>query len=180
MRISTSRLILRPILESDEDDLFEYQSNPDIIRYIPWPERTLDQVKAAIDDVLEKGKDCLNEENDFMILVWEMKDSGKVVGQSNLNLETTLHKRAEIGWVTHQDFQRQGLAFEASRALIDYAFENFDLHRIIANIGTRGSGSAKLAEKLGMRLEGTFKDGEFFKGEWCDMWLYAILKGESG
>jgi aminoglycoside 6'-N-acetyltransferase len=35
-----------------------------------------------------------------------------------------------------------------------------------------------LAEKLGMRREATFLDGEFFKGEWCDMWLYAILKRE--
>jgi aminoglycoside 6'-N-acetyltransferase len=38
--------------------------------------------------------------------------------------------------------------------------------------------SAYLAEKLGMRREGSFIEGEFFKGEWCDMWLYAILKGE--
>jgi aminoglycoside 6'-N-acetyltransferase len=29
-----------------------------------------------------------------------------------------------------------------------------------------------------MRREAEFKDGEFFKGEWCDMWLYAILKPE--
>ena len=118
--------------------------------------------------------------NGFIILVWGMDDSGKVLGQSNLRIETTLHKRAEIGLVTHQDVQRQGLAFEASRAMIDYAFENFDLRRIVANIDTRQPKSAKLAEKLGMRLEGTFKDGEFFKGEWCDMWLYAILKGENG
>ena len=180
MRIETSRLILRPLLESDEDDLFEYQSNPEIVRYIPWPERTLVEVKAALSNVLANGKETLQVENDFIVLAWELKDSGKVVGQSNLSLKSTLDKRAEIGWVTHQNFQRQGLAYEASRALIDYAFENLDLHRIIANIDTRVPGSAMLAERLGMRLEGTFKDGEFFKGEWCDMWLYAILKGESG
>jgi RimJ/RimL family protein N-acetyltransferase len=179
MRITTPRLILRPLLESDEDDLFEYQSMPDIVRYIPWPERSREEVRAAIRDVLVKGKVSLKDENDFIVLVWELRESGKVIGQSNIGLQSVEHKRAEIGWVTHQDFQRQGIAYEATRALIDYAFENFDVHRMIANIDTRGTGSAMLAEKLGMRLEGTYRDGEFFKGAWCDMWLYAILKDEN-
>jgi aminoglycoside 6'-N-acetyltransferase len=88
------------------------------------------------------------------------------------------NKCANIGWVTHQDFQRQGYAFEATKALLNYAFINTDVHRIIADIDTRVHESAALAEKLGMRREATFLDGEFFKGEWCDLWLYAILKRE--
>jgi RimJ/RimL family protein N-acetyltransferase len=180
MKLETSRLILRPLLESDEDDLFEYQSNPEIVRYIPWPERTLVEVNVALTKAIANGKDALEDEKDFIVLAWEIRDTGKVIGQSSMSLESSLHKQAEIGWVTHQAFQRQGFAFEASKALIDYAFKNFDLHRIVANIDTRGVGSARLAEMLGMRLEGTFKDGEFFKGHWCDMWLYAILKGENG
>jgi RimJ/RimL family protein N-acetyltransferase len=39
-RIETERLILRPLALTDEDDLLEYQSHPEIVRYIPWPERT--------------------------------------------------------------------------------------------------------------------------------------------
>jgi aminoglycoside 6'-N-acetyltransferase len=88
------------------------------------------------------------------------------------------NKSANIGWVTHQDFQRQGYAFEATKALLKFVFANFDIHRVIADIDTRVPESAALAEKLGMRREAEFKDGEFFKGEWCDMWLYAILKPE--
>jgi aminoglycoside 6'-N-acetyltransferase len=59
-------------------------------------------------------------------------------------------------------------------------FEKFGLHRMIANIDTRAKGSALLAEKLGMRREAEFKQAEFFKGDWCDMWLYAILDAEFG
>jgi RimJ/RimL family protein N-acetyltransferase len=39
-------------------------------------------------------------------------------------------------------------------------------------------GQSAPAEKLNMRREAEFKDAEFFKGAWCDMWLYAILKRE--
>ena len=181
LRIETERLILRTLDLADEDNLLEYQSHPEIVRYIPWPERTREQVRDALEKVLATGKSGLVEEHDYIVLAWELKsgpNKGKVIGQSNMALESVSDRRADIGWVTHQDFQRQGFAYEASRALMAYSFAHFPLHRIIANIDTRVPESASLAEKLGMRREGTFKDGEFFKGAWCDMWLYAILKSE--
>ncbi len=176
--IETERLILRPMKIEDVDDLLEYQSNPEIVRYIPWPPRTIEQVKEAAEKTTATGKFKLVESNDYLVLVWELKGTGKVIGQSNMALVSKENKRANIGWVTHQNFQRQGYAFEATKALLKYAFQNFDLHRVIADIDTRVPKSAALAEKLGMRREATFLDGEFFKGEWCDMWLYAILKSE--
>jgi aminoglycoside 6'-N-acetyltransferase len=183
--IETDRLILRPMAMSDVDDLLEYQSHPEIVRYIPWPERTRGEVFAAAEKTIALGKDALVEEGDFLVLVWELRDlsefagnAGKVIGQSNMALKSVGDECADIGWVTHQDFQRRGLAFEATAALMKYAFENFPLHRVIADIDTRAPHSAALAEKLGMRREGEFKDVEFFKGAWCDMWLYAILKRE--
>jgi aminoglycoside 6'-N-acetyltransferase len=166
------------MLISDVDDLLQYQSNPEIVRYIPWPPRTMEQVKQAAEKTIATGKFDLVEDNDYIVLVWELKRTGQVIGQSNMRLISKENKCSNIGWVTHQDFQRQGYAFEATEALLKHAFDNFDLHRVIADIDTRVPESAALAEKLGMRREAEFKDGEFFKGEWCDMWLYAILKSE--
>jgi aminoglycoside 6'-N-acetyltransferase len=178
LRIETERLILRPMLMSDVEDLYEYQSNPEIVRYIPWPARTMEQVKEAAQKTIDTAKSDLEEINDYIVLVWEQKNSGKVIGQSNMGLISKEHKTSNIGWVTHQDFQSKGYAFEATKSLLAYAFTNLDLHRVIADIDTRVQISANLAEKLGMRREGTFVEGEFFKGEWCDMWLYSILKRE--
>ncbi len=178
LRIETERLILRPMQMEDVNDLLEYQSNPEIVRYIPWPPRTMEQVKQAAEKTIATGKFDLVEDSDYIVLVWELKDTGQVIGQSNMGLISKENKCSNIGWVTHQDFQRQGYAFEATKALLKFAFQNFDLHRVIADIDTRVPKSAALAEKLGMRREAEFKDGEFFKGEWCDMWLYAILKSE--
>ena len=180
-RIETERLILRPLALTDEDDLLEYQSHPEIVRYIPWPERTREQVREALEKYAPLHKDVITESGDFLLLAWELKDGankGKVIGQSNLSIERKEDQYSEFGYVTHQNFQRQGYAFEASRALLDYAFKNFAIHRIVAKIDSRNPESARLAEKLGMRLEGTFRESEFFKGDWCDMREYAILKSE--
>jgi RimJ/RimL family protein N-acetyltransferase len=175
--IETERLILRPMALTDVDDLLEYQSHPEIVRYIPWPERTREQVIEAAEKTIATGKFDLQEEGDYIVLVWETK-IGQVIGQSNMGLRSKRDSCADIGWVTHKGFQRNGYAFEATYALMKYAFENFPLHRLIADIDTRNPESAAMAEKLGMRREGEFKDSEFFKGDWCSMWLYAILKSE--
>jgi aminoglycoside 6'-N-acetyltransferase len=175
--IETERLILRPMALTDVDDLLEYQSHPEIVRYIPWPERTREQVIEAAEKTIATGKFDLKEDNDYIVLVWQFK-SGKVIGQSNMGLKSLRDGNADIGWVTHHDFQRKGYAFEATQALIKYAFENFPVRRLIADIDTRNPESAAMAEKLGMRREGEFVDCEVFKGEICSMWLYAILKSE--
>ena len=103
LRIETERLTLRPMLMSDVEDLYEYQSNPQIVRYIPWPARTMEQVKEAAIKTIETGKFHLQEINDSIVLVWELKNSGKVIGQSNMGLISKEHKTSNIGWVTHQD-----------------------------------------------------------------------------
>ena len=179
--IETERLILRPMHMEDVEDLLEYQSHPEIVRYIPWPERTREEVVVAAEKLLATGKYEIKEDGDYLVLVWEIKAGefkGKVIGQSNMGLESSRDSCADIGWVTHQDFQRQGYAFEATYALMEYAFKNFPIRRLIAHIDTRNPESAAMATKLGMRLEGEFKEAEFFKGDWCSMWLYAILKSE--
>ena len=179
--IETDRLLLRPISLTDVDDLLEYQSNPEIVRYIPWPERTREQVIEAAEKTIATGKLDLKEDGDFLVLVWEIKSGefeGKVIGQSNMGLKSLRGGNADIGWVTHQNFQRQGYAFEATKALMEFGFKNFPIRRLIADIDTRNPESAAMATKLGMRREAEFVDAEIFKGSLCSMWLYAILKSE--
>lgn len=179
--IETPRLILRPLRLSDVDDLHEYQSHPGIVQFIPWPERTREQVIEAAEKTLATGKFDLKEDGDFLVLVWEIKsgeDQGKVIGQSNMGFKSLRDGCADIGWVTHQDFQRQGYAFEATKALMAHGFESFPIRRLIADIDTRNPESAAMASKLGMRREAEFVDAEIFKGSLCSMWLYAILKSE--
>jgi aminoglycoside 6'-N-acetyltransferase len=93
-------------------------------------------------------------------------------------MQSKEHLRGEVGWVTHQDFQRQGFAYEASIAMLKFGFEQMGLHRIVAEMDTRVPASAAVALKLGMRKEAEQKEVEFFKGEWCDMYIFAILKSE--
>ncbi len=72
----------------------------------------------------------------------------------------------------------QGLAFEATSALIDYVFRTIEVHRLAATIDPRNLKSVALIERLGFRLEGTFLEDEFFKEEWVNTAIYALRKSE--
>jgi RimJ/RimL family protein N-acetyltransferase len=178
VKLVTERLILRPMTPLDAGDLLEYQSNSEIVRYIPWPLGNEETVRQHIEKTLKLSTFDLNADGKYFVLVWEMKDGGKVIGQSNLGVKSLEDKCGVVGWVTHQDYQGKGYAFEASSAILEYAFKVSNFHRVVAEIDTRALNSAMLAKKLGMRLEGEFRQSEFLKGEWCDMWLYAMLKEE--
>lgn len=175
--LDTDRLRLRPITSKDTGDLLLYHSDPAVVRYIPWTVRSSAEVETAIANYATLPM-ALNHEGDSIVLGWELKSSGKVIGQSNASLVSLVNQTADVGWVTSRGFWRQGYAYEASAAFIDFVFSQAVVRRIVANIDTRNPESARLAEKLKMRLEGEFRQSIFTKGEWCDMWQYAVLREE--
>ena len=176
--LTTARLLLRPLTLADADDLLEYQSDAATVRYIPWPQRSRDDVLQALEAHATKAVEAPAADGEFALLAWTLRDGGKVIGQSNLSIESQLHRHASIGWVTHPAYLRRGFATEATRALLDWAFGALDLHRVTATIDTRNVASARLAERLGMRLEALHVEDEWFKGEWTSTWTYALLERE--
>lgn len=174
--IRTERLILRPMSLSDVNDLYEYQSDPETVKYIPWPARTLDQVKEALNKNLNDVK--FEESGDYLNYAWELKESGKVIGQGNLNFISKEHKRAEVGWVINPKYVGKGYASEATRALINSAFIDHDFHRVIAYIDIENTSSIKLAKALELRQEALYVEDEWFKGRWSSAYLFAVLKDE--
>ena len=177
LTIETKRLLLRPLSTADVSDLLEFHGDQRVVSYLPWPLRSAIDVEVAV----ESYSDCVAEltsEGDYLVLGWELKTTGKVIGQSNASLLSHASKTADVGWVTNRSFWREGYAFEASEAFLNFLLTQSSVHRIVANIDTRNPGSAALAKKLRLRLEGEFKKSVFTKGEWCDMWLYAALREE--
>ncbi|MEI6649256.1 MAG: GNAT family protein [Actinomycetes bacterium] len=176
MLLESKRLYLRQITLADENDLYQYQSLPEVVRYIPWPERTREQVREAI--VRYGGNTRLEETGDAILLGWQLKSTGQVIGQSNLSIFSKQDQCGEFGYVVHPSFARQGYSFEASQALLDFAFGTVNLHRVIAHLDDRNVASKNLLEKMGLRQEAHMLEEEFFKGEWTSTYIYAMLKSE--
>jgi RimJ/RimL family protein N-acetyltransferase len=88
------------------------------------------------------------------------------------------HATGEIGYVLHPAHTGRGYATEAIRALLPLAFDELRLHRLFARLDARNSASAKVCRRLGMRQEAHLRENEWFKGEWTDEIVFALLAHE--
>ena len=174
--LRTERLTLRPFTIADFDDLYAIRSRPDVTRYLyDEPESP-----AQVRDVLKRkiGESTVDDAGQGISLavVWPRID--RVIGEVHLQWLSREHRQGEIGFVINPDHHGNGFATEAADAALGLGFDGLGLHRIIGRLDGRNLGSARVLEKLGMRREAHFIHDEFFKGEWSDQLVYAILDTE--
>ena len=174
--LETERLLLRPFTEADFDGLSAYQSRPDVTRYLYWEARSPEEVREALEQKIV-GRSIAHETDVFCLAI-ELKATGQMIGDVVLSLKSLPNRTAELGYVLHPDHHGHGYATEASRELLRIAFEELELHRVVAGLEARNLASARVLEKLGMRREAHLVEDEFVKGEWQSAIEYAILDRE--
>jgi RimJ/RimL family protein N-acetyltransferase len=106
-----------------------------------------------------------------------LKGTEQLIGDCGLKTEEG-ERQAEIGVTFAREHQGKGYASEAVSRLLDYAFGDLEMHRVVAIADRQNAPSVALLERLGMRREGSFIRNEWFKGHWASEYLYAILRDE--
>lgn len=176
--IRTERLLLRPIdPERDLAAMHSYRSREDVCRYVPFEPMSLDRLAARLAEP-DRTRSTIDAEGQVLSVVVERRDTGEVIGDLVLFWHSVEQRHAEIGYVLHPDQAGQGFATEACRELLVLAFDGLGAHRVTAYLDRRNTASAAVATRLGMRLEATYVEGEFFKGEWTTPQIYALLERE--
>jgi RimJ/RimL family protein N-acetyltransferase len=174
--IRTERLDLRPHRIEDLDDLLAFHSDPDVVRYVPWPVRDRAQTSAALERKLDQAE--LTEPGQWLVLAVELRDTGTVIGEVLLKWESDANRQGELGFALHSGYHGLGLAAEAAEAVLRLGFDELGLHRISALCLVPNVKSARLLGRLGMRLEAHMVHSALFKGEWSDQLLFAITETE--
>ena len=181
--IETSRLLLRPFCVEDAEDLYEYLNEPAVHCFACMKLADIEAAKAAAQ---ERVKDA---DYTFAIV---LKETGKVIGEieahpegSQPDLEKCIVKDTfSPCWMLNKDYQGKGYAYEAAHAFFDYLFKKQNARRIYAYTEDYNLPSQHLCEKLGMRVEGLFREFVTFvsdeNGEpiYENTMQYAILKKE--
>ncbi|MEU0880705.1 GNAT family N-acetyltransferase [Lentzea sp. NPDC005914] len=174
--IKTARLVLRPFEPHDLDDLHAYRSQPEVHRYLYSEAQDREQTRELIAERMACTE--LSDEGQKLWLAVYWPEQGRVVGDVVLKWLSKVNRQGEIGYGFNPEFQGKGLATEAAEALLEFGFGHLNLHRIIAQCDPRDEPSWRLMERLGMRREAHFRHNEIFKGEWGDLYVYAMLAQE--
>ena len=169
--LRTDRLELRLLTEDDADWLVSVYSQPDVGRFIPSGPWTTENAAAEVAKRLSRrGFDT--EEGAISLVA---TSAGVPVADLVSWFTDREHRVADIGWAGDPAHAGKGFVTEAAAALLEYAFTECGMHRVAAKIDPRNTASARLAERIGMQLEGRLRQNEWMHGQWCDTLVYGSL-----
>lgn len=170
----TERLILRKLSMNDLEEYFEFASDPTVSVSTLWNKHeTIEDTK----DYLQRVMDKYESRQAFR---WGIiyKPSNKLIGRTGLINWDVMHSKAEIGFALTSQYWNKNIISEATSEVISYGFEKLDLNRIEGRCNYDNMGSARVMEKLGMKLEGILRKQLKIKGTFIDQRLYSILKSD--
>jgi RimJ/RimL family protein N-acetyltransferase len=173
--IDTRRLILRSFQAEDLPAFLAYRNDPEVARYQSWESTSPAHARAFVEEQQGFSPGVPGEWFQFAVA---LRGNNQLIGDVGLSVLVQDVRQAQLGVTFDRAFQRQGFATEAVTAVLDYAFINLDLHRVVAVLDVLNTRAAALLERVGLRREGHFLKNTMFKGRWADEYLYAVLQAE--
>jgi len=179
LRIETPRLIVRRFEDRDIEDIIDYS------RYSPDDEfrrRNIgyELTEEGVRTWWEPTKTMpIDEATAWLPLVIEVKELGRVIGNTGFNVQKLKDQRQGlIGWTLGSAFEGNGYMTEAAAGLMNHLFLQERFHRLQAMTSVGNTRSWRLMERLGMRREAHFIKNCFHDQGWVDEYVYAILAEE--
>lgn len=173
------RMQLRPLTVEYAKRLYDYRSQPDVMLFQGWTPESPEEVADYARLMAEREFAFPGEWYQVVLeLLAEECADKSIIGDVAFCIEPDHKKQAELGIALDTKFQGKGYAQEAITLLIDFLFEHFHLHRIHVSIDPNNHASRKLFSRVGFREEAHLKQAVYFKGEWVDDIVMAILKNE--
>jgi RimJ/RimL family protein N-acetyltransferase len=173
--IVTERLVLAPLGPEDAPRLFEYRSDAEVACYQTWEPASVDDAIAFIRDLAPVAFDTPGT---WFQLGIRLIGSDLLVGDLGVHFLPGESREVEIGVSLAPEHQGRGYATEAVHGLLSHLFRALGKHRVTASVDPRNDKSLALLGRVGMRREAHFRKSLWFKGEWVDDLIFAILESE--
>ncbi len=169
--IDCGDFILRQIQYEDFNDMFEYGSNKENVKFLGWgPYDSIEDAIWSIENCflnrLEKGLPV------GYAIVW--KDNNKMIGTCDIHTWNKERNFAEIGYVINKNYWNRGIATKACKVVIEYAFNELGVSRIEIAHHRGNIASKRVIEKCGFEYLDDRKSPSLPEGE--TMPFYEICK----
>jgi ribosomal-protein-serine acetyltransferase len=140
--------------------------------WLPWAETH--GFADAVDHLEEKRLQVeANDGFEAAIVI-----DGRVGGVVGFHAVDWVNRSTSIGYWLDADAEGRGLMTAAVTALLDHAFGEWDLHRVIIEVVVGNERSQAIPERLGFRQEAILREAKLVRGSHEDTRLYAMLAPE--
>ena len=174
VEIETDRLLLRPILLSDAQSLYEIVSDKDVLNYLAGlPEYT--GVEMAVDYISGKLEKKYKNK-DFYDWAVVLKSENKMIGRISVYKQDDYRRMADLVWQLNANYRNKGYISEGVKAVINHLFE-IGFERIEAFADVENKASTKVMAKVGMQYEGTLRKYDCRRDDSLyDAEMWSIIK----
>ena len=175
-RLATPRLVLRQIEMRDAAAIFATFSDPETMAfYGDEPHRSLEDAREHV-----RALDGWYARREGIRWGITRRDDSadEVLGSCGLFIFDDGLRRAEVGYELRRAYWRQGIMREALAALLDFAFQTLELHRVEAVVDDGNARSQRLLGALGFAHEGTLRQRFFFRDRFWDEHYYGLLRDD--
>lgn len=169
--ITTKRLVLRLFQQSDAVKVTRLCNNYNIYKntlYLPYPY----SIKDAL-SWMERHADNFNADKLYEFAIVD-KESGELYGAIALS-NNPMFQNGEIAYWIGEEFWGNGYATEAGQAILQFAFEEKQYHKVFARYFHSNPASGKVLQKLGMKKEGILLDHVRKEDRYEDLIYYGII-----
>lgn len=175
MILRTPRLVLREFTAEDWATTHAYQQDPRYLRYYDRDGVTERQAQALVYTfIMWQGE----QPRARVQLGITLAKTGELIGNVGLRREEPDAPMADMGYELSPTHWGRGLATEAARAMVDWGFGTWGLHRIHAHCIAENEASARVLLRVGLRQEARLREHQWFKGRFWDVSLFGIMRDE--
>ncbi|AMM94675.1 acetyltransferase [Peribacillus simplex] len=172
--ITSKRLVLRLFQKSDAVAVTKLCNNYNIYKntlYLPYP--------YSIEDALswiEHHLDNFNTNKSYEFAITD-KESEELYGAIALSNNQKFNN-GEIAYWIGEKFWGNGYATEAAQAILHFAFEEKQYHKVFARYFHSNPASGRVMQKLGLKKEGILIDHVRKENRFEDLVYYGIINSE--
>ena len=167
--IAGKRVQLRSMTLADAADIVRWRDDPFVADHMFSDE--LPSIESHL-----RWFEQLQTRGDRQEFIIVEQASGHSIGTIGLSSIDRVHRRAEYGILIGEASARgQGYAREASALILDYAFNELQLHRVYLLVFADHLAALDLYKQLGFQIEGTLREHVYKRGVFRDVIEMAIL-----
>ena len=173
--LETDRLFLRELTVEDFDDVHAYGSDPEVVEYVAWGPNTEQETRDFLERTVEEASADPRLQWLFAVV---RKSDERLLGSAGLYLPGVDAHQAMLGYAYGREAWGRGFATEAALEMVTLGFDVLGLRRIWAACDPDNRASARVLEKIGMRLEGRLREDQNIRGRLRDSLVYGLLEPE--
>jgi len=142
-------------------------------KWLPFVDFTqkISDTERFVRSIIEK----VSSNRDEVYVIWFKHEFAGLIGFKDID---RINDKIEIGYWLIEKMTGKGIATAATRKMVNLAFRNMDMNRVVIRCGVGNEKSAAIPCRLGFSLEGIERNGERHNHIYIDLEVYSLLKQE--